>query len=517
MSTTKKIKKILIPNRGEIAIRIQRTCRELNIASAAVFSEPDRHAQHVRYADEAFPLPGSTAKDTYLNQELIFKIAEQCGADAIHPGYGFLSENAEFSRRCKEHGITFIGPPAEAIALMGLKTEARRVMQEAGVPVVPGTEPLDTAEIAAAGAKEIGYPVLIKAAAGGGGKGMRRVEKPGELKPAFEACRREALGAFGDPRVYIEKYLTKPRHVEFQVLADLHGNTIHLYERECSIQRRHQKIIEETPSPVVDEEMRLRMGKVAVEAARACGYVNAGTVEFMVDADKNFYFLEMNTRLQVEHPITEMITGIDLVERQVRIAEGEMLPSDPVPRRGAAIECRIYAEDPTDNFLPSPGLIKGLTDPGGPGIRNDSGVYAGFTIPMEYDPLISKLVVWGENRGQALARMIRALEEYHLLGIRSNIPYLRKIVMHPEFISGHYDTQFIDRHRESLLEAEPEEVKIESIALAAAAILRLMGPGEHARQSQPGAAAPGTGRPRVSNWKLSGRVNGMRNHGSMGV
>ncbi|NIM15263.1 MAG: acetyl-CoA carboxylase biotin carboxylase subunit [Candidatus Aminicenantes bacterium] len=517
MSTKKKIKKILIPNRGEIAIRIQRTCRELNIATAAVFSEPDRHAQHVRYADEAYLLPGSAAKDTYLNQDLIFKIAEQCGADAIHPGYGFLSENAEFSRRCKEHGIRFIGPPAEAIELMGLKTEARRVMQEAGVPVVPGTEPLATAEIAAAKAEEIGYPVLIKATAGGGGKGMRRVEKPGELKPAFEACRREARGAFGDPRVYIEKYLTKPRHVEFQVLADLHGNTIHLYERECSIQRRHQKIIEETPSPVVDEDMRLRMGKVAVEAARACGYANAGTVEFMVDADKNFYFLEMNTRLQVEHPITEMITGIDLVERQVRIAEGESLTFDSIPRHGAAIECRIYAEDPSNNFLPSPGLIKGLTDPGGPGIRNDSGVYAGFTIPMEYDPLISKLVVWGENRSQALARMLRALEEYHLLGIRTNIPYLRKIIMHPEFISGDYDTHFIDRHQESLLEAEPEEVKIESIALAAAAILRLMGSGEQARQSQTEAAAPGTGQPRVSNWKLSGRIHSMQNNGSMGV
>ncbi len=325
MSAVQKIKKILIPNRGEIAIRIQRTCRELDIPTVAVFSEPDRHALHVRYADEAFPLPGSAPGETYLNQELIFEIAKQCNATAIHPGYGFLSENAEFARGCKERGIIFIGPPPEAIELMGLKTEARRIMQQAGVPVVPGTEPLDTFEIAAEKAGEVGYPVLIKASAGGGGKGMRLVENPAELEPAFEACRREAESAFGDPRVYIERYLVKPRHVEFQILADLFGNIIHLYERECSIQRRHQKIIEETPSPILDENLRSRMGMVAVEAARACGYTNAGTVEFLVDADKNFYFLEMNTRLQVEHPITEMVTGIDLVERQVRIAEGERL------------------------------------------------------------------------------------------------------------------------------------------------------------------------------------------------
>ncbi len=507
MKSKRRIKKILITNRGEIAVRVQRTCRELDILTVALFSDPDRHAPHVRYADEAYHLPGSTPGETYLNQDLIFEIAKKCGADAVHPGYGFLSENAGFAARCREEGVLFIGPPPRAIEVMGLKTEARRIMQQAGVSVVPGTEPLDTAEIAARKANEIGYPVLIKASAGGGGKGMRKVEKPGDLEPSFEACRRESISAFGDPRVYIEKYLSKPRHVEFQVLGDLHGNIIHLYERECSIQRRHQKIIEETPSPIVDEDMRRRMGGVAVEAARACGYTHAGTVEFLVDADKNFYFLEMNTRLQVEHPITEMITGVDLVERQIRISEGERLSTEPVSRRGAAMECRIYAEDPANNFLPSPGLVKGLSDPGGPGIRNDSGVYAGFTIPMEYDPMISKLVVWGEDRKQVLVRMLRALEEYHLLGIRTNIPYLRKILMHPEFISGDYDTHFIPRHQESLLEPEAEEVdKMEAIALATAAIIQFT------RKDTQNFADPSAVQPKASAWKLSGRMN---NPGSM--
>jgi acetyl-CoA carboxylase biotin carboxylase subunit len=511
MTERKKIKKILILNRGEIAIRVQRTCRELDIPTVAVYSRPDRRALHVRYADEAFPLPGSAASETYLNRQLIFDIAKKCGADAIHPGYGFLSENPAFARECAEHGITFIGPPPEAIEAMGLKTEARRIMKEAGVPVVPGTEPLDTVEAASQCAQETGYPVLIKASAGGGGKGMRMVEKPADLASAFEACRREAQSAFGDPRVYIEKYLSKPRHVEFQVLADLHGNIIHLYERECSVQRRHQKIIEETPSPILDEDLRARMGAVAVEAARACGYTNAGTVEFLVDAHKNFYFLEMNTRLQVEHPITEMITGVDLVERQIRIAEGEPLSAEPAPRRGAAVECRIYAEDPANNFMPSPGLIKGLTDPGGPGVRNDSGVYPGFTIPMEYDPMISKVVTWGETRGQAIARMMRALEEYHLLGIRTNISYLRKILAHPEFLSGDYDTQFISKHQETLLEPEAGADKMETIALAAAAVLQSMQARKTAAQSQQTANGGKT----ASAWKLFARTHGMQTYGSI--
>jgi acetyl-CoA carboxylase biotin carboxylase subunit len=371
-------------------------------------------------------------------------------------------------------------------------------MQQVGVPVVPGTKPLETYEIAEEKAEEVGYPVLIKASAGGGGKGMRRVDKHGDLKDSFDACRREAQSAFGDPQVYIEKYLSKPRHVEFQILADQHGNAEHLYERECSIQRRHQKIIEETPSPVLDDDLRGRMGMVAVEAARACNYVNAGTVEFLVDADKNFYFLEMNTRLQVEHPITEMITGIDLVERQIRIAEGEVLSDEPIPQRGAAMECRIYAEDPLSNFMPSPGLIKALTNPGGPGIRNDSGVYSGFTIPMEYDPMISKLVVHGENRTQVLARMLRALEEYHLLGIRTNIAYLRKIIMHPEFISGDYDTHFIPNHKDELLDPEAGAGNEESIALAVAALLSFM-------KSKETAKIQANDRPAESAWKRSAR------------
>jgi acetyl-CoA carboxylase biotin carboxylase subunit len=472
MAERHTIKKVLIPNRGEIAVRIQRTCRELNIPSVAVYSEPDRNALHVRYADEAFPLPGKTPADTYLNQDRIIDIAKNCGADAIHPGYGFLSENAEFARRCRENQIIFIGPPPEAIELMGLKTEARQRMSQAGVPVVPGTEPLDNADLCRQKAEEIGYPVLIKAAAGGGGKGMRIVEKPQELERAYAAAGREAKSAFGDERVYIEKYLTKPRHIEFQILADQKGHITHLYERECSIQRRHQKIIEETPSAVLDEEMRSRMGAVAVEAARACQYTNAGTVEFLVDADRNFYFLEMNTRLQVEHPITEMITGVDIVAQQIHIARGGAISIEPVIRRGSAMECRIYAEDPTRNFLPSPGLIQGLTDPGGPGVRNDSGVYGGYTIPMEYDPMISKLVTWGIDRDQALNRMLRALEEFRILGIRTNISYLRKILQHPDFQSGDYDTHFIEHFQSELLRSTGKGE--ESIALSAAAVLSLI-------------------------------------------
>ncbi len=506
MIEKQKIKKILIPNRGEISIRVQRTCRELGIPAVAVFSEPDRLALHVRYADEAYFLPGTTPRETYLNQEQIFEIARLSGADAIHPGYGFLSENAEFARACQERGLIFIGPPPEAMALMGLKTGSRRVMEEVGVPVVPGTEPLESAEEAAEQADKIGYPILIKASAGGGGKGMRLVETPVSMESAFEACRREAQAAFGDPRVYIEKYLLKPRHVEFQVLADLYGHTIHLYERECSVQRRHQKIIEETPSLILTEDMRRRMGAVAVEAARACGYTNAGTVEFLVDSERNFYFLEMNTRLQVEHPITEMITGLDLVERQIRIAEGEPLSEEIVPRRGAAMECRIYAEDPNDNFLPSPGLIKGLNDPGGPGVRNDSGVYAGYTIPMEYDPMISKLVVYGENRQQVLGRMLRALEEYHIMGIRTNIPFLRKILAHPLFISGDYDTQFISRYQQDLLQGEMESPHTESVALAAAAILQFL----HGQPHQKNVDLATT--KWISAWKLAGRIH---SHGSI--
>jgi len=497
----KKITKILIPNRGEIAVRVQRTCRELEIPVVAVYSDPDRHGLHVRYADEAYPLHGSTPGDTYLNFDKIFEIIKKSGADAVHPGYGFLSENAEFSKTCEEKGITFIGPPPHAIEVMGEKTQARDIMSSAGVPVVPGTPPLQSYEETETEAEKIGYPVLLKASAGGGGKGMRRVDRPEDLKSAYDACKREAKSAFGDDTVYLEKYVLEPHHIEFQVLADAYGNAVHLYERECSVQRRHQKIIEETPSPLMTEDLRSRMGEVAVQAAQACSYRNAGTVEFLVDAHRNFYFLEMNTRLQVEHPVTEMITGVDLVRRQIRIAEGQSLENFKVPeRRGSSIECRIYAEDPWNNFLPSPGLIKGLSTPGGQGVRDDTGVYAGYHIPMEYDPMISKLVTWGEDREQALARMLRALEEYHLLGVRTNIIYLRKILKHPDFMSGNYDTHFIPDNQDELMTRE--ESHEEGIALTAAAVLAWM-------KDQKTNGTISEGPPSVSPWKLSGRPGGV--------
>jgi acetyl-CoA carboxylase biotin carboxylase subunit len=499
MTKPRKFEKILIANRGEIAVRVQRTCRELGRKTVAVFSDPDRHALHVRYADEAYPLGGAAPAETYLDQSKLFDIARRCGADAVHPGYGFLSENPSFAAACRERGLIFIGPSAESIELMGEKTRARERMSRAGVPVVPGTPPLATASEAQAEARRIGFPVLIKAAAGGGGKGMRRVDRADDLVPAFDACRREALSAFGDGRVYLEKYVDEPHHIEFQILADGHGRTIHLFERECSIQRRHQKIVEETPSPLMTADLRARMGAAAVKAAEACGYVNAGTIEFLVDADRRFYFLEMNTRLQVEHPITEMVTGVDLVERQIRIAEGEPLEDLHLSQRGTAMECRIYAEDPWNHFLPSPGLIRKLSPPGGPGVRDDTGVYAGFTVPMEYDPLLAKLVAWGETRGQTLARMGRALAEYRMIGIRTNIPYLRRIVRHPEFVKGVYDTHFLMNHQDELLKADPSGH--ETVALAAAAVLAWRGEGKKSAGLASGKTAP-------SPWKLAGRPGG---------
>ena len=492
----KKISKILVANRGEIAVRVMRTCRELGITAVAVYSDPDRHALHVRQADEAWPLPGAAPRDTYLDQEKILDAARKAGAEAIHPGYGFLSENASFSRACRERGIIFIGPGPESIEMMGEKTRARETMSRAKVPIVPGTQPLADKDEARAAAERIGYPILIKAAGGGGGKGMRKVERAAELAGAFETCRREAVSAFGDGRVYIEKFLREPHHIEFQILADGAGEAVHLFERECSVQRRHQKIIEETPAPLMTEELREAMGEAAVKAARACGYLGAGTIEFLVDADRHFYFLEMNTRLQVEHPITEMITGVDLVAKQIEIAGGATLRGFVPERRGHALECRIYAEDPWNGFMPSPGLVRRLAVPGGPGVRDDSGVYAGFTIPMEYDPLISKLVVWGEDRERALARMRRALEEYQIIGIRTNIPYLRRILRHPDFEAGHYDTQFIEKRQDDLLREDadgPEEA-----AYAAAAVLTWFAD-EH------GPALSFTAQAPSSAWKLSGR------------
>jgi acetyl-CoA carboxylase biotin carboxylase subunit len=498
--TPRKIAKVLVANRGEISVRVQRTCRELGIATVAVFSTPDRTALHVRYADEAYPLPGAAARETYLDQGKILDIARRAGADAIHPGYGFLSENAAFAAACRERGLAFIGPSPESIERMGEKTRARELMARAGVPVVPGTPPLAGREDAAAGAARIGYPVLIKAAAGGGGKGMRRVEKAADLPAAYDACRREAAGAFGDDRVYLEKYVEEPHHIEFQILADAHGRTIHLGERECSIQRRHQKIVEETPSPLMTPELRARMGEAAVKAAEACGYENAGTIEFLVDAGRNFYFLEMNTRLQVEHPVTELVTGVDLVERQIRIAEGGHLWAEGAgpEARGASIECRVYAEDPWRGFIPSPGLIRKLAAPGGPGVRDDSGIYEGFTVPTEYDPMLSKLAVWAEDRPRALARMRRALREYRLTGIRTNLRYLERIAGHPDFVRGTYDTHFIPRRQDELLRAGGDGPDVPT--LSAAAIMAWLEDEKKAAQAPPAAE--------TSAWKRSGRPGG---------
>jgi len=439
--------KILIANRGEIAVRIMRTCREMGISTVAVHSEADRSALHVRCAGEAVDLGPAEPRESYLNIEKIIAAARERGAGAIHPGYGFLAENAAFAERCEAEEIRFIGPPAAVIRSLGDKTAARTIMLKGAVPVIPGmTEPAsDLAELSER-AREIGYPVLLKAASGGGGKGMRVVSGPEGLKDAFAEAASEALSAFGDGAVYLEKYLERPRHVEVQVLADARGNIVHLCERECSLQRRHQKIIEESPSPALTPELREAMGRAAVSAARAAGYVNAGTVEFLLDEGGQFHFLEVNTRLQVEHPVTEMITGIDLVREQIRIAAGEPLPfrQEEIKARGHAIECRIYAEDPERGFLPSPGEILCLREPAGPGVRVDSGIYGGFAVPTAYDPILSKLIVHAEDRPRAVERMIRALEEYVILGVRIPVPFLLDVIKSDFFRRGETHTRLID-------------------------------------------------------------------------
>ena len=461
-------KKILIANRGEIAVRILRACRELGIASVAVYSDVDRASLHVRKADEAYHIGPPAASASYLNFTKILGVAKLSGADAIHPGYGFLSENARFAQACGDAGVKFIGPTAASMEMMGSKTRARQEMEKAGVPFVPGTSrglesPGQAEQIAA----KIGYPVMLKAAAGGGGKGMRLVHRPEELRAALEAAQSEAQRAFGDGEVYLEKAIVNPRHIEVQVLADEYGNTVYLGERECSIQRRHQKVVEEAPSPIVDPAMRRRMGEVAVRVAKAAGYTNAGTVEFLVDQNKNFYFLEMNTRLQVEHPVTELITGLDLVHLQIRIAAGEKLPftQDDIFIRGHAIECRIYAEDPDNNYFPSPGKITLLLAPSGPGIRRDSGMYEGWTVPVDYDPLLAKLIGYGSDRQQAISRLVRALNEYFVGGIKTNISLFRRILSDRDFQAGKLDTGFLDR----LLQSPPADVMQEDTRVAAIA------------------------------------------------
>ena len=441
--------KILIANRGEIALRIIRTLREMGIRSVAVYSDADRGALHVRKADEAACIGPAASAESYLNPGRILEAARAHGVDAIHPGYGFLSENAGFAQVCEDAGFVFIGPAAESIRLMGSKTEARRVARAGGAPIVPGTEEgLASSAEAAAFAKSAGFPVMLKAVAGGGGKGMRRVDREQDLVSSFESAASEALRAFGDGRIYVEKLIENARHIEIQVFGDRHGNMVHLGERECSVQRRHQKVIEESPSPLVARkpEMRARMGEAAIKAARAAGYYNAGTVEFLADNSGNFYFLEMNTRLQVEHPVTELVTGLDLVRLQIDVAAGGRLPftQEQVTLRGAAIECRIYAEDPANQFFPSPGRIAQLAEPSGPGVRLDSGVYQGWTVPLEYDPMLSKLIVWADTREHAIERMLRALGEYHVGGIRTNIPLFQSILNDPDFRAGKLHTGYLD-------------------------------------------------------------------------
>jgi acetyl-CoA carboxylase, biotin carboxylase subunit len=475
-------KKILIANRGEIAVRVIRACHEMGIAAVAVYSDVDRAALHVRKADEAYPIGAAPATESYLNIEKILDVAKHSGAEAIHPGYGFLSENAKFAKACIQAGVKFIGPTAEAMEAMGSKTRARQAMEKAGVPIVPGTSRgLESIEQAGQVAFRIGYPVMLKAAAGGGGKGMRLVHAPEDLKSALEAARSEAERSFADGEIYIEKAIVNPRHIEMQILADEHGSTVYLGERECSLQRRHQKVVEEAPSPIVDPEMRRRMGEVAVRVAQAAGYANAGTVEFLVDGQKNFYFLEMNTRLQVEHPVTELVTGLDLVHLQIRIAAGEPLPftQEHVHIRGHAIECRIYAEDPDNNYFPSPGKITLLLAPSGPGIRRDSGMYEGWTVPMDYDPLLAKLIGYGTDREQAISRLTRALSEYFVGGIKTNISLFRRILRDPDFRAGKLDTGFLDRmlkQKESVGTDAQTGPRAMEVAIIAGGMFAALGP-----------------------------------------
>jgi acetyl-CoA carboxylase biotin carboxylase subunit len=495
--------KVLVANRGEIAVRIIRACRELGIATVAVYSEADRHALHVRYADEAYLLGPAPSRDSYLRADKILDIARKSGADAIHPGYGFLAEREDFSAACVELGIAFIGPKPSSIAAMGDKARARATVIKAGVPVVPGTEDVGnmTNEDLLSRAPKIGFPLLIKATAGGGGKGMREVKTIEEMPLLLQSARREAESAFGDGNVYLEKLVEGARHIEFQIMADSHGNVIHLGERECSIQRRHQKLIEEAPSPFMDEELRQKMGGVAVKAAQAVDYINAGTIEFLVDKDRNYYFLEMNTRLQVEHPITEMVTGVDIVAEQIRVARGRQLSytQDQIRFNGHAIECRINAEDPYNNFLPSTGRITHSIIPTGPGVRVDTGVYPGFEITPYYDPMIAKLIVWGETRAQAILRMRRALEEYRIVGVRTNIPFHQTMMDSHRFMAGQYDTRFVEERFS--MDAERRDDKYESHAEIAAMLATLVAHHETELSAQ----IVRRGERDASNWKWVGR------------
>ena len=499
----KKIKKVLVANRGEIAIRIMRTCKELGISTVAVYSRPDTTSPHVQMADESIFIGEAASSESYLVMERILDAAKQTEADAIHPGYGFLSENAEFAKQCETEGIIFIGPSPEAINLMGDKTAARELMSKANVPFPPGTKSeLTDVEEALLIARSIGFPVLIKAAAGGGGKGMRIVYDAADFEAGIKSAKSEAKNAFGDDRVYIEKYLEEPRHIEFQIMADNHGNIIHLFDRECSIQRRHQKVIEEAPCAILDDSLRADMAKAAIAAARACSYTGAGTIEFLIDKHKKFYFLEMNTRLQVEHPVTELITGLDLVELQILVAEGHKLPvkQEDVKIKGHAVECRVYAEDPADNFMPSTGKLIRHRMPSGPGIRVDAGVEEGQDVTINYDPMISKLCAYGPDRETAIRRMLRALDEYEIAGCKTTIPFCSYVLNHNAFRTAEFDTHFVKDHFDpkKLVSTDDDEIA----ALAAS----LVKAGFNGEMHKNGAAVETKATDHGTNWWNKRRV-----------
>ena len=490
-------KKILIANRGEIAVRIIRACKDLGITTVAVYSDADRSSLHVALADEAYHIGPSKPAESYLVKEKIIEVAKKSGAEAIHPGFGFLSENDSFAELCEKEGIVFIGPTAEAIKLMGDKITARKIAKEAKVPLVPGSDGAVTDVEASRVAKKIGYPVMIKASAGGGGKGMRLVREEEEFESSLRMAKSEALSAFGDDSVFVERFIEKPRHIEIQILADSHGKVLHLLERECSIQRRHQKVIEEAPSGFISAKTRKKMGEVAVRIAEAVNYRGAGTVEFIMDQDQNFYFLEMNTRVQVEHPVTEMITGIDIVKWMIRIANGEKLPfkQTDIKINGHAVECRVYAEDPEMNFLPSPGVLEYVRTPSGPGIRDDSSIYSGYEVTSFYDPMLSKLITWGDTRQDAINKMASALREYVVLGVKTNIGFLIRVMKDEEFQKAEIDTGFIDRHPE-LLTSNSDKTAPALIAAALAMDNAVPENGES------------EGKP-TSNWKLFARRLGV--------
>jgi acetyl-CoA carboxylase biotin carboxylase subunit len=504
-------KRILIANRGEIAVRIARACRELDIETVAVYSEADRESLHVKYADHAYLIGPAPSSQSYLAIDRIIDVCKKSRAEAVHPGYGFLAESAAFSQHCKDAGIVFIGPSAQVIDQMGDKVKARQIMKAAGVPVVPGSDGILTSEEDVVTTIEsIGYPCMLKAVAGGGGKGLRLVRSRREVPSAYRAVRSEAASSFGDSRLYVEKFIERPRHVEIQILADNYGHVIHLYDRECSIQRRHQKVIEESPSPGLEDRTRRRIGRIAIQGARAVGYVGAGTLEFLLDQEQNFYFLEMNTRLQVEHAVTERVVGIDLVKAQIEVAAGGYLPwrQRHITQTGHAIECRIYAEDPEQDFMPRPGKIEGLRLPEGLGLRNDCGVYEGAEVSIYYDPMIAKLICWGENRVEAILRMRRALREYQVRGIKTNISFHQWILRHPRFMSGDFNTGFIDQEYRA---SNSEEVlPHKEIALASAAIAALHGEQERTlKLLAKGAAEP-------SKWREQGKRNALRRNGLPG-